>query len=31
VVEMRGCDHWAQYEQPVAFNEASIAFLRSQP
>jgi 2-hydroxy-6-oxonona-2,4-dienedioate hydrolase len=31
VVEMRGCDHWAQYEQPVAFNEANIAFLRSQP
>jgi 2-hydroxy-6-oxonona-2,4-dienedioate hydrolase len=31
VVELHGCDHWAQYEQPAAFNEASIAFLRSQP
>lgn len=28
LVEMKGCDHWAQYEQPQAFNAASIAFLR---
>lgn len=28
LVEIKGCDHWAQYEQPQAFNSASIAFLR---
>ncbi|SOE97254.1 Pimeloyl-ACP methyl ester carboxylesterase [Burkholderia sp. D7] len=28
LVEMHGCDHWPQYEQPDAFNEASIAFLK---
>ncbi|MEM5433210.1 alpha/beta hydrolase [Cupriavidus oxalaticus] len=28
LVELHGCDHWAQYEQPEAFNEASIDFLR---
>lgn len=27
VVEIPGCDHWAQYEQPEAFNAASLAFL----
>nr|WP_284507408.1 alpha/beta hydrolase [Caballeronia sp. ATUFL_M2_KS44] len=27
IVEMTGCDHWAQYEQPEAFNQQSIAFL----
>ncbi len=27
VVVIKGCDHWAQYEQPQAFNTASIAFL----
>lgn len=27
VVEIKGCDHWAQYEQPQAFNAASLAFL----
>lgn len=27
LVEIRGCDHWAQYEQPQAFNAASIDFL----
>ncbi len=27
LVEIKGCDHWAQYEQPQAFNAASIAFL----
>lgn len=27
VVEIKGCDHWAQYEQPEAFNRASLAFL----
>ncbi|PUE50566.1 alpha/beta hydrolase [Limnohabitans sp. 2KL-1] len=25
--EIKGCDHWAQYEQPETFNKASIAFL----
>ena len=30
LLEMKGCDHWAQYEQPQAFNDASIAFLRQQ-
>jgi pimeloyl-ACP methyl ester carboxylesterase len=30
VVEIKGCDHWAQYEQPSAFNHASIAFLTRQ-
>jgi pimeloyl-ACP methyl ester carboxylesterase len=28
LLEMKGCDHWAQYEQPEAFNAHSIAFLR---
>jgi pimeloyl-ACP methyl ester carboxylesterase len=28
LIELHGCDHWAQYEQPNAFNEASIGFLR---
>jgi 2-hydroxy-6-oxonona-2,4-dienedioate hydrolase len=28
LVEMKGCDHWAQYEQHEAFNQVSIAFLR---
>jgi len=28
LVEMKGCDHWAQYEQPEVFNQHSIAFLR---
>ncbi len=28
VVEIKGCDHWAQYEQPEAFNAASIRFLQ---
>ena len=27
LVEINNCDHWAQYEQPEAFNAASIAFL----
>lgn len=27
LVEISGCDHWAQYEQPATFNESSIAFL----
>ncbi len=30
LVEMRGCDHWAQYEQATAFNEASIAYLQKE-
>lgn len=28
VIEMHGCDHWAQFEQADAFNRASIAFLK---
>lgn len=28
LLEMKGCDHWAQYEQPQAFNAASIAFFQ---
>jgi pimeloyl-ACP methyl ester carboxylesterase len=28
LVEMKGCDHWAQYEQADAFNRTSIAFLQ---
>ncbi|CAN7753789.1 alpha/beta fold hydrolase [Cupriavidus necator] len=28
LVELHGCDHWAQYEQPDAFNEASTSFLQ---
>lgn len=28
LIALHGCDHWAQYEQPDAFNEASIGFLR---
>ena len=27
LVELKACDHWAQYEQPEAFNRHSIAFL----
>jgi len=27
LVEMKNCDHWAQYEQPEVFNAASIEFL----
>lgn len=27
LVELPGCDHWAQYEQLEVFNESSIAFL----
>lgn len=27
LVEMHGCDHWAQFEQPEAFNKTSIEFL----
>ena len=28
LVEMAGCDHWAQYEQAEIFNTASVSFLR---
>ena len=28
LVEIEGCDHWAQYEQPERFNQESIAFLQ---
>jgi pimeloyl-ACP methyl ester carboxylesterase len=28
LVEIKSCDHWAQYEQPEKFNQESIAFLR---
>jgi 2-hydroxy-6-oxonona-2,4-dienedioate hydrolase len=28
LVEMHGCDHWAQYEQAEAFNALSIEFLK---
>lgn len=27
LVELKGCDHWAQYEQPEAFHQASEPFL----
>lgn len=27
LVELAGCDHWAQYEQPEAFHRACIDFL----
>lgn len=27
LVEMAGCDHWAQYEQAESFNAVSISFL----
>lgn len=27
LLKMHGCDHWAQFEQPEAFNKASIEFL----
>ncbi|MFO1195026.1 MAG: hypothetical protein U1F00_23125 [Rhodoferax sp.] len=27
LVELPGCDHWAQYEQPERFNAVSIEFL----
>jgi len=30
LVEMKGCDHWAQYEQPEAFNTVSIQFLSAK-
>lgn len=30
LVEIKGCDHWAQYEQPDAFNAASMAFLQEK-
>jgi len=30
VVEIKDCDHWAQYEQPEAFNAASISFLAKE-
>ncbi|WP_343676370.1 alpha/beta hydrolase [Paraburkholderia heleia] len=26
-VDIHGCDHWAQYENPAVFNEKSIEFL----
>lgn len=29
LVEMHGCDHWAQYEQPEQFNALSIEFLQA--
>ena len=29
LLEMHGCDHWAQYEQPEVFNRESIQFLQS--
>lgn len=29
LIEIKGCDHWAQYEQPEIFNRASIEFLGS--
>lgn len=29
VVEMHGCDHWAQFEQADAFNALSIEFLNA--
>jgi 2-hydroxy-6-oxonona-2,4-dienedioate hydrolase len=25
--EMRGCDHWPQFEQPERFHEAALEFL----
>jgi 2-hydroxy-6-oxonona-2,4-dienedioate hydrolase len=28
LVEIKDCDHWAQYEQPEKFNQESIAFLQ---
>ncbi|MGF6979273.1 pimeloyl-ACP methyl ester carboxylesterase [Paraburkholderia sp. JPY465] len=28
LVEIKGCDNWAQYEQPERFNQESIAFLQ---
>jgi len=28
LLEIKGCDHWAQYEQPETFNTHTIAFLR---
>ena len=27
LVEIKGCDHWAQYEQPEAFHVAALPFL----
>lgn len=29
LVEIPGCDHWAQYEQPEEFNKVSIEFLKN--
>lgn len=29
VVDIKGCDHWAQYEQPEVFNEVTLRFLRA--
>jgi len=29
IVEINGCDHWAQYEQPAVFNQHTIDFLRN--
>jgi 2-hydroxy-6-oxonona-2,4-dienedioate hydrolase len=28
LLELKGCDHWAQYEQAGAFNKASLDFLQ---
>ncbi|MGW5159523.1 alpha/beta fold hydrolase [Nonomuraea wenchangensis] len=30
VLEMTGCDHWAQFEQPEEFNARTIEFLRRE-
>jgi 2-hydroxy-6-oxonona-2,4-dienedioate hydrolase len=30
VVDMHGCDHWAQFEQAERFNQLSIEFLQAQ-
>jgi 2-hydroxy-6-oxonona-2,4-dienedioate hydrolase len=27
LLELKGCDHWAQYERADAFNAAALAFL----
>ncbi len=31
VVEITGCDHWAQFEQPDAFNGVTVPFLQGLP
>lgn len=31
VIEVPGCDHWAQYEQPELFNDFSVKFLKGEP